>query len=135
MYYLAKPKPQLSTYFTRQSTTLPITQPIQPGLMSEEYAVNLCVEDIREIKCPNDYIIIINDEYLVFSRTQCSYEPGAACREPTNLISNECTGKQSCRIAFGLNSMSACSAEYANGLDMSYVCVPGWMKKLSLLII
>lgn len=120
----AQPQTALTTLFTRGPTTTPVTQPIQPGFLSDVNSINFCVEDTRDLQCPDNYKIIVVDEYLVFSRTECTYGPGA-CREPTNLVTNECNGRQSCRVAFGLQRMTVCNAEFANGLDFSFVCVPG----------
>lgn len=71
---------------------------------------------------------MVREQFLVFSRTECTYGPGA-CREPTSLISNECNGAQTCQVAFGLEEMSLCSSDYADGLDFSFLCVPGSINK------
>lgn len=120
----AKPAIEYSTYFTRESTTIPITQPITIGQVSEEYSINLCVDDKRELSCPNDYIIVVIDESLIFSRTSCTYTPGA-CRETTFIVSNECNGRDGCQTALGLQPMSFCNSQYADGLDFTFQCVPG----------
>lgn len=119
-----------TTLFTRVPTTLPVTRPITIGMLSDDYSVNLCVDDTRNLACPAEYIIVVSLEYLVFSRTSCSFTDGA-CREPTNLVSNECNGRQACGVALGQQIMSACGSQYANGLDLTFNCVPGLLPTLN----
>lgn len=125
----ARPSIQYSTFFTRGSTVIPSTQPITTGLVSQEYKINLCVDDTRELKCPKDYIIAVLEEFLVFSRSQCTFTTGA-CREPTAIIANECSGRESCQIALGLQPMSFCNSPFADGLDLKFQCVPGKHKNI-----
>ncbi|CAF0748416.1 unnamed protein product [Brachionus calyciflorus] len=107
----------------QQTTKPPVTAPIQVGFVSEEYYIDMCVFDSKTLTCPTNYIITVLQQSIVNARDGCDFKPGD-CREPTDLVSTECAGKQTCNIYFPLTPITFCGRGNANGLEFTYQCVP-----------
>jgi hypothetical protein len=48
------------------------------------------------------------------------------CRLPTNILTQDCAGKQSCKAFFSVLEMTGCGSQtvFADLLDYKYQCVP-----------
>ncbi len=105
-------------------TTLPsVTSAIRPGFASSLYHDEICSQFPKKISCPNNYFILIHEEYLVTTGNGCSHSKNE-CRQPTDLVLNECSGKQECNVFFPETQIVGCPAKYADLLDYEYQCIP-----------
>ena len=74
--------------------------------------------------CPKDYIILLHKEHLVETNGYGCTHTKSDCLQPTDIILNYCSGKQSCSVYFPETKIARCRNEYADLLDFEYQCVP-----------
>lgn len=64
-YVTGPPKP---------TTKPPTTPPIQIGFLSQEYYVDMCILDSKSLSCPNNYVIVVLEQFIVKSSTGCDFK-------------------------------------------------------------
>lgn len=114
----------LTPIVTRPPTGPTTTQhPWTPGFLSDEFNVQMCILESRELSCPANYMMVILKEHLISSKTQCQFDQ-TECTEPSSLVTTECAGKRRCNVYLPRLEISNCVSRHANGLEFNYQCVP-----------
>ena len=98
--------------------------PFRPGFASSLYHNEICSGFGQKIVCPSNYFILLHQEYLISNNGNGCGHSKNECRQPTDLIMNECSGKQECNVFFSETAITNCGSNYADLLDYEFQCIP-----------